>query len=174
MEPSGPSVLDKTQNLLDRQDDSPDKRGLRKEIAALIFEYQRNIDALKVFHNTLAPINRLPPELLASIFALTAQLVRESTEIGNGLAWISVTHVCQLWRDVALDCTSLWCNLPYTHPALLEAMVERSKGAPLCIDFEGSNARGGPRDGHVLRIGQDNAERLLSLKNHAMRWIHMP
>ncbi|KAF5309289.1 hypothetical protein D9611_014661 [Ephemerocybe angulata] len=60
MEPSGPSVLDKTQNLLDRQDDSPDKRGLRKEIAALIFEYQHNIDALKVFHNTQSRTNQPP------------------------------------------------------------------------------------------------------------------
>jgi hypothetical protein len=87
--------------------------------------------------NTLVPISVLPPELLARIFRYYAH----GEPVGfHGLGWIAVTHVCQQWRQVALDDSSLWARVSSFALGtkwIAETLV-RARNAPLVIDLLGT------------------------------------
>jgi len=91
--------------------------------------------------NALAPISSLPSELLARIFRFCA-LVEPPWSGGQKLGWIGVTHVCQRWRQVALDDSSLWASLRIAGVSpgaewISEALV-RARDAPLLFDIVGT------------------------------------
>ena len=78
--------------------------------------------------NTLVPISALPPEILARVFQFL---------VLNDHHWIRATHVCQFWRQVALDDSSLWTkisSISYSTEWTLEMLV-RAKNAPLDINI---------------------------------------
>jgi len=94
---------------------------------------QRLEDSMRILksrRNVLAPISRLPPEMLAKIFSFRAV---ESAESPNPLEWIRISHVSRHWRAVALDCPSLWGNLVFSRPKWSEEMLKRSKMASLVV-----------------------------------------
>ncbi|KAG5647807.1 hypothetical protein DXG03_007729 [Asterophora parasitica] len=96
-------------------------------------EMQRLEDAIRLLksrRNILAPISRLPPEMLAKVFSFRAA---ESVESSNPLEWIRVSHVSRHWRAIALDSPSLWGNLVFTRPKWSEEMLKRSKMASLIV-----------------------------------------
>ncbi|KAF5371006.1 hypothetical protein D9615_009993 [Tricholomella constricta] len=96
-------------------------------------EMQRLEDSIRVLksrRNVLAPIARLPPEMLSKIFSFRAA---ESAESLNPLEWIRVSHDSRHWRAVALDCPSLWGSLVFTRPKWSEEMLKRSKMASLVV-----------------------------------------
>jgi hypothetical protein len=98
--------------------------------------------ALLTHRNTLAPISVLPPEVLARIFHLVALAESSQPEMGS-LRWISVTHVCRHWRQVALDDSSLWARISGSdgNTAWISETLARARNAPLAIDlFETPNA----------------------------------
>jgi len=86
-------------------------------------------------------------KLLAIIFFSTQKANSTNSE-GNGiiperndpgavrLGWITVTHVCGFWRQVALDCRNLWTHsrfdlgLEWT-----TEMLRRARDAPLDLTF---------------------------------------
>lgn len=75
-----------------------------------------------------APINRLPNEVLLRIF----QFFIQSSNI------LTLGAVSYRWRDVTLQCPSLWSTIKVTQgrsTSLLEAQVARSAGLPLKIDI---------------------------------------
>jgi len=85
----------------------------------------------------IAPISILPPELLTRIFHFYAL---EAPPWSNGvqkLGWIVVTHVCQRWRQVALDDSSLWARITGFLPNAkwISEMLVRARNAPLVVDF---------------------------------------
>ncbi|KAF8066613.1 hypothetical protein FPV67DRAFT_1781145 [Lyophyllum atratum] len=80
-------------------------------------------------HNELSVIFRLPPEILATVFRCTI----EPSELEYRLRWFRVSHVCSHWRRVALECPSLWSDIPFSCPRWAEEMLARSKMAPLTI-----------------------------------------
>ena len=110
---------------------------------AAISTVDKGIDATRHFvhslltrHNALVPIFLLPTEILARVFHL---LVREERPLSGrrNLGWIRVTHVCQHWRQVALDDSSLWAKIwgiPKNTKWISE-MLARAKDAPLDIEF---------------------------------------
>ncbi|KAG5645143.1 hypothetical protein DXG03_006860 [Asterophora parasitica] len=80
-------------------------------------------------HNNLSLIFRLPPEILAVIF----ELVRVPQYTGN-LRWIgTVSHICSRLRHVALQCPSLWSDIPFNYREWAQEMLARSKMAPLNV-----------------------------------------
>lgn len=89
---------------------------------------------LKARHNHLAPINRLPPEILASgvFFALKVSIGPKKR------AWINVTHVCRRWRDDALSDASLWTEIGGSRLSKewLHATLKRSRSMPLFVSVE--------------------------------------
>jgi len=86
--------------------------------------------------NTLAPISALPPELLSRIFHFHAQDARPWYE-GQPLGWIWVTHVCQYWRQVALNDSSLWATITgcLLRVRWISEMLVRARKVPLVIDM---------------------------------------
>jgi hypothetical protein len=90
--------------------------------------------------NTLALISVLPPELLARIFHFHAFVEPAWSTDVRRLGWIAVTHVCQRWRQVALDDSSLWTRISgYSASAewIAETLV-RARNAPLVVDLVGT------------------------------------
>ena len=116
--------------------------------AAALSAIDEEIDAARRFthsllsrRNVLAPISVLPPELLARIFHFCA--LEEPLWISqppNELGWVTVTHVCQRWRQVALDDTSLWARITGIprRPWWIAEWLVRARNAPLVFGYWGS------------------------------------
>ncbi|KAK7045580.1 hypothetical protein VNI00_007412 [Paramarasmius palmivorus] len=104
-------------------------RGLDKQIERV----SPNMELSK----SLAAIDQLPVELLSKIFTycITPYAVRANFNGKRIEGWISFTHVCQLWRNVALNTPSLWTKPDFRRPTLASEMLSRSKQAPLTIKF---------------------------------------
>ncbi|KAI0046669.1 hypothetical protein FA95DRAFT_1559894, partial [Auriscalpium vulgare] len=63
-------------------------------------------------HNDVPIACRLPPEILSKIFMAVSSIDpphrgRRDPDDGS-LGWLTITHVCQLWRNVALQDPVLW------------------------------------------------------------------
>jgi hypothetical protein len=98
----------------------------------------KEIRVLKTRRNALAPISRLPTEILTRIFTTIAYSCLDCFGYPT-LSWIcSVTAVCGHWRAIALECPSLWCFISFNQPIWAEEMLRRSKMAPLTIKVDDS------------------------------------
>ena len=93
-------------------------------------------------HNLRLPISRIPNEILSRFFC---DLRSNYIWVRHGLKdWITVTHVCHAWREVALNTSLLWCHIeilpPVTKPraqdlvhAWIPELLRRSKQSPLTL-----------------------------------------
>ena len=98
-----------------------------EEISALLMV----LASSRMRRNRLLFVSRLPPELLARIFSLLEAIDPPSSSV---LGWITVTHVCSYWRQVALDHSVLWANVSLEIGSRWsDEMIHRSKLAPLII-----------------------------------------
>ena len=91
--------------------------------------------------NLLAPVSRLPPELVLHIFAYVKATVTLESKYNYGINgvqgrdWIKLTHVFRLWRDIALCAPSLWTDIhisKYNYRWANE-MLRRSQQIPLAV-----------------------------------------
>jgi len=100
------------------------------------------ICSLKSRKNSLCPVSRLPPEVLSEVFLVLAEQLQAQDRFKVDFKWISVAHVCHLWRNVALQHGRLWGKIDVTKPDRTRVFVDRSKGAPLAVrqSFIGSLA----------------------------------
>ena len=76
--------------------------------------------------NSLAPINRIPSEVLS--------LILDHCEADNQL--VTLTHVCRRWREIFISYPSLWTCLDCADFDKTRVYLERSKASPLEIRFE--------------------------------------
>ncbi|KAI0042526.1 hypothetical protein FA95DRAFT_1500023, partial [Auriscalpium vulgare] len=83
---------------------------------------------------------RLPPELLAYIFALLASIDPPelyTLPMNGSPGWLAATHVCQRWRRVALEDPTLWAaniSVPFPlGPRWADRFLSRAQDAPLTI-----------------------------------------
>ncbi|KIY62750.1 hypothetical protein CYLTODRAFT_319223, partial [Cylindrobasidium torrendii FP15055 ss-10] len=75
-------------------------------------------DAIRARRHVLAPVRRLPTEILRQIFLLTVNHIPERSAEANGVDWWSFKDpectlwamelVCQQWRAVAMGYPQLW------------------------------------------------------------------
>ncbi|KAF8437277.1 hypothetical protein L210DRAFT_3547364 [Boletus edulis BED1] len=83
------------------------------------------------------PTLKLPNETLQDIFILCARdYYNEEWESWYNTAppeWINVSYVCRRWRDVALNCPTLWTYLSNMPQRWTKEFLARSKQAPLKI-----------------------------------------
>ncbi|TFK63444.1 hypothetical protein BDN72DRAFT_963915, partial [Pluteus cervinus] len=108
-----------------------------QEIAAL----RESTRALLAFRNTYTVTYRLPPEVLTRILSFVRHVPRREGYYGNlkPLQWITVTHVSQHWRNVAVGSPGLWtCISSSYQKAVVEEWLQRSKDAALLIDWYGT------------------------------------
>ncbi|KAI0312038.1 hypothetical protein OF83DRAFT_1177015 [Amylostereum chailletii] len=96
--------------------------------------------------NELTPICRLPQEVLAYIFHLHVIEAQNSENPepylfklrGTDIHWVvQLTHVCRLWRHLALSLASIWTDVTFTAGVRwAREMLERSKTAPVNMKLE--------------------------------------
>ncbi|KAI0248723.1 hypothetical protein BJV78DRAFT_1233838 [Lactifluus subvellereus] len=96
-----------------------------------------------------SPVLRLLPEILVIIFSFHAEANPVEEDVGHEdvffggmtraqfrLGWITVTHVCSLWRRVALDHSCLWTDQRFNLGLKWTAeMLCRAGSAPLNLTF---------------------------------------
>ncbi|KAF9563142.1 hypothetical protein CPC08DRAFT_706269 [Agrocybe pediades] len=115
-------------------------------IDSKIEQYEKEILALKTQRNAHATISRLPPELLTRIFEWCKHSEPVSTRYyfrRRPLAWIGCTHVCRLWRSIALNSPTLWSDIDFDHFTWAKEMLIRSKMADLKVSI---HLQGTPED----------------------------
>ncbi|KAF6763854.1 hypothetical protein DFP72DRAFT_1163765 [Ephemerocybe angulata] len=125
--------------------------------------------AAKTKYNATSFLNRLPVEILSKVFLDLASAIANDFILepwlpkARAVSWIYVTHVCSHWREVALDCAALWSDIQYLKPPLAEAMLSRSKRAPLSFKLSRYlNFNGEFKD--VIHKILSHSERLVSVE----------
>lgn len=85
-------------------------------------------------NNTIPTISRIPREVLAEIITIFAWQHRQQHAEYEPFKWLWITHVCSLWRSIALALPELWNVIPTGHyRECTEAYVVRSVALPLSI-----------------------------------------
>ncbi|TFK65695.1 hypothetical protein BDN72DRAFT_900464 [Pluteus cervinus] len=102
---------------------------LRERIYLEIVELQRRIQVLHSKRNTLAPISRLSPELLAQIFLLVQDNILYeglTTSSHQYNEWMCIPHVSQSWRAVAFGFVSLWARIVVMQKHWVQVCLQQS------------------------------------------------
>ena len=89
---------------------------------------------LRQLKNSLVPINRLPPEILALVSAF-----RESEE-----DLMSATAVCKYWRSTLVSTPNLWNNIVCGRDVaipLVHMYFERSRTVPVVVQIHARSSR---------------------------------
>ncbi|KAH9935076.1 hypothetical protein B0H21DRAFT_759408 [Amylocystis lapponica] len=81
-------------------------RNAQEWARAKINQVEKYLLNLKSCHNSFAPINRLPNELLVDIFSHD----RDRGKVPS-MAWVRLTHVCRYWRGIVLATPTLWSKI---------------------------------------------------------------
>ncbi len=85
------------------------------------------------YANTLAPINRLPLELLHMVFKEAARMPK----VVQHFDWrcvLVLTHVCRLWRTMVVAESLLWSHIHMqAGTRCVELFIQRSSGLPLTL-----------------------------------------
>jgi hypothetical protein len=107
---------------------------LRQAIVDEIDSLKASIRALQYRQNELAPISRLPFDVLAHIFSLLSIIAWN--KLSGPMSWICVTHVCRRWRETALNHPRRWSHVNLTEltPAGMVEILARAKMVPLYLD----------------------------------------
>lgn len=95
-----------------------------------------HLQFFKSYRNSLAPVSRLPHDLLTDIFILLHR--SDSSQVHpifsqRSPPCLHVTHVSRAWRDAALQCPLLWTTILFIPPEWTTIMLERSQTAPLTV-----------------------------------------
>jgi hypothetical protein len=83
---------------------------------------------IRSWRNTLAPINRVPPELLALIPDFWSSYGRDKSTI-------ALTHVSKAWREIFTSRSSLWTDFHCADAEKTRAYLERSKSSPISLEL---------------------------------------
>lgn len=102
---------------------------VRHDINAKIQAHFKAIVDLRKNLNALAPISRLPPELLGAIFLL----VRDASK-GNARCHPRSSQVCASWRAVALGCKPLWTEINCARPMWANELMSRAGNSVLSVN----------------------------------------
>ncbi|KAF8123762.1 hypothetical protein EV363DRAFT_1587121 [Boletus edulis] len=88
-----------------------------------------------VLSNLHTSRNRLPTEALRDIFIHRARdyHYKHMCPTKSVPSWVNVSYVCRHWRNVALDCPTLWSYLFIMSRRWTEVLLARSKQASLKI-----------------------------------------
>lgn len=91
-----------------------------------------------------AALERLPVEILAKIFYIyvadTRQLEDKDSDAfphSSGplqpWSWITISHICQRWRDIVLHSPYFWTVISPTHPEAVQHAIAHSAQLPLTV-----------------------------------------
>lgn len=118
--------------------------------------------ALRGYHNTLIPVNRIPPEVMpAMIFANMQQRlpsfvsIPETGEYGDQhRSWLAVVHVCRHWRGIAATFPVLWSSID-SH-IIPRTFLRRSKSVPLSLYLDVRHPQPGITPGLIKSLARQS------------------
>lgn len=90
--------------------------------------------AWKERYNAASMISRLPAEILSIVFQICARSAQLERGRRQQIEWTVVLQVCSHWRRIALESPSVWSYVTFAYLPWTEAMIERSKSAPLAVN----------------------------------------
>ncbi|KAG6373839.1 hypothetical protein JVT61DRAFT_5988 [Boletus reticuloceps] len=112
------------------------------------------------------PTSKLPNETLQDIFIHCAlDYYNEELESWYDLVppeWINVSYVCRRWRDVALNCPTLWTYLCTMPQRWTKEFLARSKQVPLKIQIRITVPNGQWMNSTIEKV-MDHVERIQEL-----------
>ena len=124
---------------------------------------------LRTRRNTLSLISRLPTETLATIFIHCAHdyHCEDSSHFTRTVPdWVNVSYVCRHWRNVALNCPTLWSYIFMKSQRWTEELLARSKQASLKLRVRGALYEKPLRRLHIVEQVINQAERIQELCLH--------
>ncbi|EPQ55506.1 hypothetical protein GLOTRDRAFT_128737 [Gloeophyllum trabeum ATCC 11539] len=131
-----------------------------EEREQLIRECEEELARRKRSRNSLMPVSRLPTELLLKIIAIAWGDCASS----RPMFLLHVSHVCWLWRMVALDTPALWARVGLANPRHVKLMLKRSKGVPLTVCGEVKTyAYSGKREREAFLVALRKLQRIREL-----------
>ena len=101
----------------------------RLQILAMEEDLNKALFTIRYIKNTYAPINKLPPELLASI-ATSVDDPFEGTDLQSLCA-----AVCSYWRNSLLAFPGIWSTINTENPSRTKLYLARSKKSPLHVKY---------------------------------------
>ncbi|TEB24356.1 hypothetical protein FA13DRAFT_1714676 [Coprinellus micaceus] len=111
----------------------------------------------------------MPPEVLASIFALTIEMRFHPSALDSLMTFairdlLNITHTSSRFRDIAVYEPKLWTMVPVissaVHEDLFEAMLIRSVPLPFCLSFTEDATLPSEDDTKSWMLAMDHARRL--------------
>ena len=102
------------------------------QVDALEHDALQVLNLVRSMKNSLALINKIPPDVLFLI-----PNYWEDSNRDTGL--INLTHVCHSWRELFISCPLLWACLDCASVDKTKTYIERSKSSPLEIYLQHSN-----------------------------------
>ncbi|KAG8943083.1 hypothetical protein FRC04_003229 [Tulasnella sp. 424] len=89
-------------------------------------------------HNTLLPVQQLPPEILSTIVIYEIEEIDSHNRLHR---LIQLSSVSRWWNAVIVGCPSLWTEIHSTNtPNVIALALERSKDSPLTISLYASSS----------------------------------
>ena len=96
--------------------------------------------------NTFAPINRIPREILSTLPDYLSEEYTADQDL------ITLTHVCNGWRELFISCPFLWTYLDCKNVEKTRAYIERSKSSLLEVYFRAEEYSPLPYDAFLLTV----------------------
>ncbi len=133
--------------------------GLASIIASKAMIAQKNFNAVTNMRGLVS----IPNEVLVRIFECTVNGDANLSKPARCKAAVTLSHVCQYFRDTALSCPQIWSNIGQSAEAMA-SLLSRSKDARL--DVELTVGFGSDAHPHELNFEQ----LLLGTLPHSERW----
>ena len=143
------------------------------QVREVLVELRRKRKVLHKFtveHSAfLAPIRRLPPEILTYTFALCLPKYKKLC-FDSDQAPTLIGQVCAGWRQIALSTQYLWSSMTVTCPAspnesLVKTWLSRATSSPLSIRLNAEN--------HDLPAVKRMRPAIAQLVQYCDRWKHL-
>ncbi|KAI0055736.1 hypothetical protein BV25DRAFT_1842781 [Artomyces pyxidatus] len=91
-----------------------------------IADAERSLASLRRIKNSHVAVSRIPVEILGYIFSFYKK---------HPPAWVAITHVCHLWREVALSSPLLWSDIVTYNLPWMEETLARSRAVPISLSM---------------------------------------
>jgi hypothetical protein len=145
-----------------KQDHSDAWRDLDKQVALMY----ASVADLKTRRNSLAPIARLPLEILTDIFMFVINL-NHAYPPRNAIRYLRLIGVCRYWHSMIMDSPRLWSSLLFGNAELTAHMLQRSKLFPLVVRTDLATF-GADRDALKLALFHTSRIRVLQIRAVAL------
>ena len=144
---------------------SAERQGARAAVTAMVTDLEVQIHSLEQENSndvsSLAPISRLPAEILTEIFLQSIH--------GHAQSPLDLIHVCRLWRSVVLGMPRIWSTIhlsTWTKPSKMGFILEQTRTILLDVEINTCTSA-------LKVVDRDRAMRYASLEmaaKEAKRW----